>query len=170
MNAEIRQELERLKELIKKDLIAKIESIDDMVDLMQLYNSMSNIHAEDSISSTEDILSDKPEKYQAYNNPSSYRHKVVSVLKIENKFLNINEISNIIHKLEPDISFEQIKKGVSSAKSNLISSGAIVKYVVGSSNQNSFYGSSSWLDEDGNPKPEHMYNEESLVVKEEVKI
>lgn len=172
MNTDIKREYDRFKEKLKEDLIARIKGIDDTIELIKLHKSISGAHAEGSSSSTINIHEndEKAEKFKGYAKPSSYKHKLVSVLKIENKFLSVNEISGIIHMLEPELAFEEIKRGVGSAKSNLLKDGAIVKYVVGSSNLNSFYGSGSWLDENGNPKPEHMYNEESLVVKEEVKI
>ena len=41
----------------------------------------------------------------------------------------------------------------------------VINIQVGASNRNHFWGSKNWLDENGNPKPEHMYNKEYLYEK-----
>ena len=38
----------------------------------------------------------------------------------------------------------------------------IINITIGSSNANTFWGSSNWIDEKGNVKPAYMYNEKYL--------
>lgn len=165
MNSNTIAELEQLKE----SLLRKIDAIDQTIRLYKSMSTESNISPEALVMPAKaDAI---PEKYASYDKSSSYKHKIAAILRAEGRFLTIKEISEIIVSIEPDLDPLEIKKALGSAKSVLLKEKAIVKYVVGNSNNNSFYGSKNWLDEKGEPKPKHKYNEDILVsTKEEIEI
>jgi hypothetical protein len=105
-----------------------------------------------------------------YNKNDKYQVKIAGILKRYNRFLSINEMANIINAFEPKISIEEAKSSLGSAKSLLLKDGAIVKHQVGTNNSNTFYGSPSWKDENGNILSEHMYNEEIVQQKSKITI
>ena len=103
-------------------------------------------------------------KYSKYNKQETFKERVASVIRMENRFIHVREIARIIHSLEPDIPESVLIKKISPALTVLKAAKGsnLINIVVGKSNLNSFWGSRSWLDESGNPKKEHMYNEDEL--------
>ena len=166
MNNTTIEELEKLRQ----DLLNKASIIEQTI---MLYKSMVHSDVVDNISTEAKSLeiNNIPNKYSSYKSRYSYKQKIATILTAENRFLSVKEITEIILSLEPQLDFLEVKKGVGSAKSYMIKDKVLVKYVVGTSNTNSFYGSKNWLDENEQPKPEHMYNENALIsVKEDIEI
>jgi hypothetical protein len=64
----------------------------------------------------------------------------------------------------------KIKSGVNPALNILKSKNAIVTHKIGKSNMNNFYGSTKWLDDSGNVKPEHIYDTKQLTKSQEYDI
>lgn len=109
-------------------------------------------------------------KERLFNPKASYQEKIAKVLLNTERFLNINQIIDIIHGETPNIDREDVKSGVNSAKSILLKERTIVKITIGSSNQNSFYGSPKWLDTNGNIQPRYMYDESLIKEKRKIEI
>jgi hypothetical protein len=110
------------------------------------------------------------EDYATWKSLKTYKEKFAFILKREGRFLNIKEIVEIARGYDDSTSVEELKNGLSSAKSNLISEGKITKYAVGNSNKNTFYGSKSWLNEQGEILPGHTYDESQVTIKTDVEI
>lgn len=104
------------------------------------------------------------------NNAVSDRQKIANVIKTENRFLHVREIAKKLNEDEPDLSVQAWIRKVSPALSVLRSRGTISKIVVGSQNQNTFWGKDSWKDADGRPLPEHMYKEEFVVKTDNIEL
>jgi hypothetical protein len=79
-------------------------------------------------------------------------------------------MANIVNAYEPRVSVEDAKKGLQGAKNVLLSDKSLAKYQVDANNSNTFYGSPSWLGEDGKPLPDYMYNETAVIVRSKVTI
>ncbi|MBB6126383.1 hypothetical protein [Mucilaginibacter lappiensis] len=105
-----------------------------------------------------------------YKKGANSQEKLVSLLKLTNRFLSINELTGLVHDFEPKLKPEDIKASLGSAKNLLLKAGSIAKYQVGNNYSNSFYGSPAWLGEDGFPLPEHMYKEDAIKVKSKITI
>ena len=142
---------------LKEQLLQKIASIDQILEF-------SNMNAGNLV---------KPianNGHLVFKQTDSYKDKVAKVLKAENRFLNVNQITDIIHAQYPKLSKDDIKDAVGGAKSSLLKEGAIVKISIGASFQNSFYGSPNWVGSDGNPLKEYMYDEALIKEKKKIEI
>ncbi|HEY8782878.1 MAG TPA: hypothetical protein VIM16_14735 [Mucilaginibacter sp.] len=151
MNENTIQDLQSLKE----QLLEKIASIDAV---LSLNSGLFLTPHHGSIQSA------------VFNSKDSYKEKIAKVLKSENRFLNITQLIDIIHAGSPKISREDVKDGVNSAKSALLKDNAIEKITVGTSNQNSFYGSPNWLEAPNTPKQEYMYDKGLIKEKKKIEI
>jgi len=140
---------------LKRSLLSKIASIDQILEFAKLENIDALFDYTDAGCFAKPIVNN----FHLFKPTLSYKNKIAQVLKIESRFLHINQIVNIIHSQSAKSSWKEVERGVNSAKSGLLKDGTIVKKTVGTSNQNSFYGSPNWLDENGNIKSEHMYSE-----------
>lgn len=94
------------------------------------------------------------------NNSISVREAVLNVFKRENRFLHIREITRLV--IEDSSQFEGSQNKIRNTISNLKTKGILTSYRVGSSLQNTFWGSKNWLDNDGVPKKENSYNKEYI--------
>lgn len=163
-NVEIIKALEIKKDLLRKayeeDLTALEKVIASFKGSPIDSHSLNNNNSSDSTPSTVD---------KDYIKKSD-RHKIAHVIKTENRFLHVREIAKKLNDLEPKISVEDWIKKISPALSALKSAGTIVKHIVGKSNQNSFWGSAAWLNEDGTISPEHMYDEGQVSKSEKIEI
>ena len=99
-------------------------------------------------------------KNAPYKQNDTFQRKFSSILREQGRFLHINEIAKIANEYEPSYTFEDIKQKMASAKNNLISKGAVVKYALeNNSNLNTFYGFEEWK-KDGVLIEGYRYNED----------
>ncbi len=106
-----------------------------------------------------------------YPRKMSIENKVVFLIKNKQRFLHVREIANLLYEKEPGIDNNAKKPLVRRLATILnIAQGKkkVVKFKVGSSNRNCFWGSIKWLDESGEIKPEHKYDEKYFYIKKEV--
>ncbi|AMR31976.1 hypothetical protein A0256_11350 [Mucilaginibacter sp. PAMC 26640] len=155
-----------------EDLIAKRNLLLDQVQHIEAIISFASVdpinYSSSDTSKTERKLV-SGEK-MPYNRDDSYQKKIAGILKQYSRFLSISEMANIVNAFEAKISLEEAKKGLGSAKNLLLKQGTLTKVQVGTNNSNTFYGSVAWLDENMQPKPEHMYDENALQVKQTILI
>ena len=148
-------------ELLQKEkelLLSKIDKIDNTLSsLMGVDTILSSING---YSSTSTALSKvKDDKYKGFANLKN-RQKVALILKNEGRFMHMREIIRVAQSLEPKIDPKQISTAIYTMK-NLEDSPLVNKSIDGM-NTNTFWGSKKWLDESGNIKSEHMYNESEI--------
>ncbi|QTE52619.1 hypothetical protein J3L21_11910 [Mucilaginibacter rubeus] len=84
--------------------------------------------------------------------------------------MSINEMTSLVMEFEPKSKVEEVKASLSSAKNILLKDGSIVKVQVGTNNSNTFYGSPTWIDEQGFPLPEHKYSDDAVQLKTKIVI
>lgn len=158
------EELENLK----NDLLNKINNLDETIALLKSLskNGTNTVMTKEKRDSDTDISEEQKQilsKYDNYDKNATMVSKVAFVLKTENRFLHLRQIAKILHLNEPNISEKDFTTKLYPAISKLKSSGAIVKYNVGTSNINSFWGSKNWLNmNNGTPKEEHKYDEDAV--------
>lgn len=139
---------------LKNELIAKVKQIDQTIDTLKAFSSFSfNGNGE-----TSQIAG----KYSGYDKKSPMKNRVALVLKTENRFLHMRQIAEILHSLEPATSVKDFVTKLYPAIAELKKAGSIVKFSVGDSNINSFWGSKNWLDVNGRLKKEHLYDEDQV--------
>lgn len=152
-------------EATKKQILSWADQIDATINTLKLMasfnpaNGYSNGASNDTNNSQRSNKNELPEKYKDYRRDWSTKQKLAYVLKIENHFLHIRQIAEILHSLEPSIDTKDFISKLYPAVSELKKVGTITKYMVGSSNLNVFWGSPNWLGENGEPKAEHTYDE-----------
>ncbi len=156
-------------ERLKQSFLEKAALVDQTIMLFKS-SPQSDINGNSFLEEEEHSPSPINVKYSSFKSRYSYKQKIATILTAENRFLSVKEITDIIILLQPQLKLDEVKKAVGSAKSYMLKEKAIVKYVVGASNANSFYGSKNWLDESGHPMPEHMYDEALVNTKENIEI
>jgi hypothetical protein len=104
------------------------------------------------------------EQYKSYHAAKGNKEKATEIFKGAGKFLHMRQIVKIAQSLEPktdpDVVKGRIQQGVYALKN--LDNSPIVNKIINGSNLNAFWGSKNWLDEKGNIKPEHMYDEKEL--------
>jgi hypothetical protein len=103
-------------------------------------------------------------KYHHYNPAVPTRTKILFILKAENRFLHVREISRIVQQLEDEVSVTAVIKKISPALSILkrLPDSPLVSIEVAHSHFNTFWGLNTWLSEDGSIKPDFMYNADQI--------
>lgn len=151
-----------IKELenLKSQLLEQVEHVDKTLNFLK---SMSFPFIGNGNGSKNIEEKKTTPKYDDYDKEGSVRSKVAYVLKKKNKFLRIREIAEVLHSYEPETSVNEFVEKLSAPITYLKGQGAIVKVTVGKGYLNTFWGSAKWVDENGNPKPEHMYDEKQLI-------
>lgn len=165
-------------EALQKELLDKAAQVGETIATMRMLSSLPLVNGHKSANGHAVALhsslqgSDLPDNYKDYNKDATTRSKLALVLRKENRFLHIRQIAEILHGLEPAISAKDFVSKLYPAVAELKKQGTLVKYNVGGSNINSFWGSKNWLDGEGNPKPEHKYDEDQLTAftKESIEI
>lgn len=148
--------IKRLEEL-KQELIERARQVDATINTLKRYPDIVNLKEAKG-----DVYNEKSNKYRI-DEKEPIRKKILMVLKGEGRFLHVREIADIMHKIDPSNSVEQLTKKISPAISSLGKKDLLVKIKIGKSNINSFWGSKSWLDEDGKIKEGHEYNPEFMI-------
>jgi hypothetical protein len=146
----------------RANFVEQINHIDAMLKLSGIDLSDADFALANSIEPTSNT--------RPYGKDASYQQKIASLLKQQNRFLSMNEMAGLINQYEPKISIDEAKKSLGSAKNLLLKSRTIVKFQVDKNNSNSFYGSPSWVDENGIPREENRYKESALQTKAKVEI
>lgn len=104
------------------------------------------------------------DKYKAYFDAKGNKERAIAILKAEGRFLHMRQIVKLAQSLEPNADPDTVKGKISQgiyALGNLDPSPIVCK-VVGASKTSAFWGSKNWLNEAGEIKPEHMYDEGEL--------
>ena len=101
-------------------------------------------------------------KVEKYDVNSSFKSKVMFLLKAEQRFLHIREMVAMAHSMEPTISEEDFLKKLSPVLSTLKKEGQLTNVTSGRSLRNTFWGSPKWLDTDGKIINGHEYLPEFL--------
>lgn len=152
-------ELLKLLEKERDEYLQKVKSLTDTIDIIRDKLGMSS----EKPPVTESKTSDKSQSDPDYDPKWSLKKKAVYFLKREQRFLHNREMSEMAHKLEPEVSTNDFTKKFSSILSMLKRDGQLTNIVVNDINRNTFWGVPKWLNEDGNIKKEHMYNDEYLI-------
>lgn len=153
----------------REDLLKKLTSID--LTILTIKQSLSIPSSDTTTKALGAGKNETPynEKYKGYVAAKSNRDKVIAILKAEGKFLHIRQIVNIAKSLEPKANPESLKTAIAQATYNLktLENSPIVTKNINNSNQNTFWGSKSWLNENGEIKLEHKYDEDQIMNKNE---
>ncbi len=159
-------------ENLKNELLQRVEHIDNTISTLKSL-SFSLTGSNEHVNGNSKPVNAEKGKYADFDRSATIRSKVAYVLKKENRFLRVREIAQILNSLEPQVSIKEfIDKKLSAAITYLKNEGKIIKIIVGKANANTFWGSKNWLDEHGNIKEEHKYDEKQLSNndKEEIEI
>lgn len=143
-------------EKVEKDLLLKLKGVQST---MAMLKGMYSTNGEESANGSETHNLDK---YRDFDKKATFRDKLTSIFRTENRFLHIREIAEIMHSIEPKYSVKEFLAKLSPAITYLRKEGAIVKCVVGKSHLNTFWGSKNWVNADGTPKAQHMYDENQI--------
>ncbi len=106
----------------------------------------------------------------AFPSNESYIKQIAYTIKKENRFLHNSEITNVLKN------YSDKEKGKLSIRISVVLSrakavgGNLTNITIGDSRRNTFWGSKEWLDDDGNVKPNHMYDKKLLVTKKSKEI
>ena len=148
---------------IKTELLDRVENIDKTINTLE---SLSHISLPVAQRANSDILSDDPiimpNNYADYDESKSLKNKILHILKKENRFLHVREIASVMNRHEPKVSLKEWTGKISAVTSVLRNQRRITKILIGKSNINTFWGAENWLDEKGNAKKEHSYDEKQL--------
>lgn len=152
------EELLKMLEIERDEYEQKVKSISDTIQILKAKMGMNNSsNGESTAVTTKNNILDPD-----YDKDWSISKKIIYLLKREQRFLHNREMSEMTNALEPQISKEKLSKKFSSILSILKKRGLIVKKVINGNNQNCFWGSPKWLNEDGTIKDEFMYNKKYL--------
>jgi hypothetical protein len=148
---------------LKEEKASLIKRLDP--EIVKRLNAI-NVLLESYNSASTDIHQKFDQVDDDYPVDSSYLKQIAYIIKKENRFLHNNEIANALKKhSNKDIDF--LKKRVSSVLSTAKEEGEgnLVNIRVGSVLKNTFWGSKEWLDVNGYPKEEHMYDKSLVSVR-----
>lgn len=148
------QDLENLK----GELLERIKQVDITIDTLKSMSRSSDLVFGNNVKYNENkaLLSG----YEKFDTTTTFRNKVMFIIKQEDRFIHAREISGILNNLEP--SDEDVVRKVSAALSLLKQKDLIGKIKINNANVNTFWGSKKWLDESGNPLDGHDYNKEYI--------
>ena len=149
-------------EALKKDLRKYEEKVNAIKILL-------NLPSEDSNKSNSDEASRSHKNNDQYYEEKTLKGKVIYFFNKHKRFLHCREIADMMVEQEPNLKIKTSR--VSQIVSNLKKDEDIklTRITVGSQLRNTFWGSENWLEENGDPKPKHMYNQD-YVHKEETEI
>lgn len=163
--------LEKKKEELRHEYQSKIDSIDATIQTLRgaspsVEKVPNSSHNGGSVYSTDNLqtyLVDKG-RYKAYFEEKAFKRKVASILVAENRFMHIRELAEIVGQLDPNLKSDSLAKDISvalfAAKKDRDTT--LTSITIGNMLVDSFWGSKNWLDDNGNPKPKHMYNKAQL--------
>lgn len=137
-------------------LITKIEIYDNALNLLK-----TSIVTSDQEPASSMIIRSRVNDYTGYSDLKNLRHKILRIIKTEGRFVHVREIAEKAHEFEPTISLSDFNKKISQTLSNLKGSGSynLTNLTVGKASINTFWGLKTWLDDDGNVRPEYVYDD-----------
>lgn len=158
-------ELIEALEVEKEELLSRVKSLEHTIlTLKQSLNfdgSSLSRNGKGDVSKANGTLYDQ---YKSYHAAKGNKEKATEIFKGAGKFLHMRQIVKIAQSLEPktdpDVLKGRIQQGVYALRN--LDNSPIVNKIINGSNLNVFWGSKNWLDEKGNIKPEHMYDEKEL--------
>jgi len=103
-----------------------------------------------------------------YDPKSNTRVKILFAIKQLNRFARSREIAELLNQYEPQADLKALINSLSSPLYQLKTENKVFKLTVGTGNNNVYWGSAKWLDEQGNPLPEHMYKAEEKQMEIEI--
>jgi len=95
-----------------------------------------------------------------YDPKTNMRSKTLFALRELNRFVKNKEIAQYLHQQEPEISVKDFITALSGPIFYLKKEERIHKITIGTGNNNVYWGSLRWVNEDGTVKDEHKYIEE----------
>jgi hypothetical protein len=147
----------------KMQLLERVKQIDITIETlkaMSSFNQPSGATYQNGSAPLLNVIG----RYAEYDPKANMKTKLALVLKKENRFLNIRQIADILNRHEPKIEAKDFITKLYPAVADLKKNNTIIKFTVGESNINSFWGSKNWLNEDGSIKDEHKYDEGAVVI------
>lgn len=155
--------LEDEKVEIRKDADNRISSIDVAISSLRFRHSNSISPVVKGVGNVNAIANEKYEGYHKLNN----RQKALMILRNEGRFLHMREITKIAEELESSEDSKVVSKKISTAFYTIknLTDSPLTNVNIEDSKQNTFWGSKNWLDENGEIKKEHMYNEKEISTK-----
>ena len=111
------------------------------------------------------VSTDDPQVDADYPTDSSYLKQIAYIIKKEDRFLHNSEITDIIKNYsDKDMGF--LRRRISAVLSHAKQEGGnLVNIRIGTAIRNTFWGSKEWLDANGHPLKDHMYNKSLIAVK-----
>jgi hypothetical protein len=154
--------LEKEREDIRQQFDAKLSSIDMAILTLKQSFSMSTNGSASANGYNRGI----PSKYKDYTTLNT-RQKALSIFRNEGRFLHMREIVKIAQDLEPNEDAKDVARKISTAIYTIknLDDSPLVNISIDNNNSLTFWGSKNWLDENGNVKAEHMYNETEITKK-----
>lgn len=138
----------------KVSLLKRVEAIDVLLDSYNVNNADKELNTSND--------SDFPKK-------GTMVEQISYIIKTADKFLHNSEITNA---LEPYYNKDSILKrrvSVSNSKAKT-SGGNLTSIQIGASKRNIFWGSKKWLDEEGIPFNQHLYDKNLVVIRKNKEI
>lgn len=96
-----------------------------------------------------------------YDPKANMRVKALFAIKELNRFVKTKEIAEFLHTKEPAVGVKDFITALSNPLYFLKSENRIHKITVGTGNSGVYWGSGKWLNENGLPKEEYKYIEET---------
>lgn len=97
--------------------------------------------------------------YSHFKIDGSIREQALEVLKTENRFMFKKEIVDILMQFHKSRGLDKLTSRVTSELSNSKDKVEnLISYQFGTSKQDTVWGNKAWLDENGKPYKEYMYN------------
>jgi len=114
---------------------------------------------QDSINEVDKNDNNVKNRYSHFKIDGSIREQALEVLKTENRFMFKKEIVDILIPFHKSRGVEKLTSRVTSELSNSKDKVEnLITYQFSNSKQDTVWGNKTWLDENGKPKKQHMYN------------
>ena len=149
---------------LAKDLKEAYDFAIEVLGVTKIKEEIPTLKEADRGRSNDPYIDILEKKFSKYSTDWNFKNKFQYILKIENRFLHFREVAKIILTLEgEDTSYESQrilarKLGGNTLIRNLNKEGLIVNVLHQNSPKKSFWGSSKWLNADGDILPEHKYS------------
>jgi len=130
------------------DLKSQLRSIQDAIAALDR-NSRPHVNLDDT-------------KKNEYDSDWSISNKFLYLLKRYNRFIHFREAAEILVDIDGEGDAKELTGKLSSGTISLKQNGIIVKYQASKSNQDTFWGSPKWLDENGKIKSGFEFNKDYL--------
>ena len=139
---------------VQEDLLNKYKSVTSTIDILTANNGFIYTVEAKATRTPGSMAQGDLKKNNFYSNPDTVDNRILSILKEENKFLQRREIEDIAEKKLGKPFKTSIASSLSSIKKKENSNLCLINI----NNNNSVWGFKEWLDENGQIKPDHLYN------------